>query len=231
MIRKITLLSLLCLGLWSGLAAQTQGDTLTPHIWQLSGMVVSKNSREPVPFATVKVYHSRRSITSNAEGFYSLPVMEDDTIVFVALGYKTSFLVMSQYLQEYMGNKEGDYLYAINYLPEDSIQLATVTIFPYNTPEALRTAMIEANSLMPLEEQYARNNLDPKLLDELVKTMPVDGEERVAIAQRIYLDQAMHRNVVPTASINPLAIYQLLKYLNDKAREKRDKDLNYWEEE
>ena len=230
MIRKVGPIVLFLLSLAAPALLHAQTDSLGPRIWQLSGMVVNKATREPVPYATVKVYHSRRAISANTEGFYSLPVMEDDTIVFVALGYKPSFLVMRQYLAEYMGNKESDYLYAINYMPEDSIQLAAVRIYPYNTPEALRTAIVQANSLMPLEEKYARNNLDPKLLDELVKTIPVDGEERASVAQRIYLDQAMHRNVVPTVGINPVAIYQLLKYINDKSKEKRDKDLNYWEE-
>lgn len=229
MLNRFTVSLFLLLGLLAASGVRAQ-DTTRTRIWQLSGMVVEHSTHDPVPYAAVKVYHSRRSIMTNNEGFYSIPVMKGDTIVIAALGYRTSFLIVENYLNEYLGNKESDYLYTINYLEEDSIQLAAVTIYPYNTPEALRTAMIEANTLMPLEEKYARQNLDPKLLDELVKTMPVDGSERASIARQIYLDQAMHKNVAPTVGLNPIAIYQLLKYLNEKAKNRKDDDLNYWEE-
>lgn len=227
----------LCVVLLMGAAddAAAQVDTTEVQdrdVWQLSGLVVNKETLEPIPYARAGVVHTRRSTTANEQGFYSLPVTLSDTLYFFALGYKPSFMSVKDYLSQYEGDAGSGYIYAINYLTEDSINLQTVNIWPWDTPTELRTALLEARSPHETEMAYARDNLDPKLMDELVQGLSADTDERLIAARAAYYNQYMTAHVAPTASLlNPIAIFSLLKYINDKTKEKkRNQNLNSWEE-
>ncbi|MEM7656950.1 MAG: carboxypeptidase-like regulatory domain-containing protein, partial [Bacteroidota bacterium] len=101
-----------------------------PNVYQFSGLVISSSSNEPIPFARIQVNHTRRGAVSNSEGFYSIPVGLGDTLYFNHLGYHPSQMVVLDYLEQYQGD-QSQYIYAINYMLEDSFAIDTVTIFPY----------------------------------------------------------------------------------------------------
>ncbi|MEM0999563.1 MAG: carboxypeptidase-like regulatory domain-containing protein [Bacteroidota bacterium] len=201
------------------------------RVYQLSGLVINRSSQEPVPYARIRINSSRRGAVANREGFYSVPVVQGDTIYFSSLGYKTTKFVFSDYLREYKGDPNSAYIYAINYLNEDSITLQDIVIFPYNTAAELRTAIIETDVPEAIASINARDNLDPNTLDELMKTMKVDEGERVLVARQLYYSQHQQRNVAPTMPLfDPVAVYQLLRYINQKTKERKEKNLNYWNE-
>ena len=214
-----------------GLLFLTAGNAhaQTIRVYQLSGLVVNKSSQEPVPFARIRVNSSRRGAIANREGFYSIPVVKGDTVYFSSLGYKTTKFIFSDYLAEYKGDQNSAYIYAINYLLEDSITLQDIVIFPYNTAAELRTAIIETDVPEGIESINARDNLNPDVLDELMQTMKIDEGERVLVARQLYYNQHQQRNVAPTMPLfDPVAVYQLLRYINQKTKERKEKNLNYW---
>ena len=211
--------------------AKAQGGGEKPKLYQLSGLIVNKETMEPIPFGTVRVLNTRRGIAANAQGFFSLPVIETDTVIFMSLGYEPSLLMVGDYLENYLGDKDSPYLYAIHCLKEDSIELDAVTIFPYDTPGKLKTALVALGSQKTLQEQYAEDNLDPAIMDDLIKNMTVDDGERIVVARSLYYQQQQTQNIAPVMPLfDPVAVYSLLKYINDKAKDKRDKNLNYWQD-
>ncbi|MEL7339979.1 MAG: hypothetical protein AAGM67_05785, partial [Bacteroidota bacterium] len=121
------------------------------------------------------------------------------------------------------------YLYAINYMLEDSFTLDTVMIFPYDTPEELRTAVLNLDVLDNSSEMAARQNMDPATLDALMKSLPIDGGERIAVGRQMYYDYYRNRNLLPNAGLDPIAIARLLQFIVNSSKKKRNKDLNYWE--
>ncbi|MEL7529854.1 MAG: carboxypeptidase-like regulatory domain-containing protein [Bacteroidota bacterium] len=219
------ILGLIMLPSW--LLAQDQPRPQRVQVYQISGMVISKTSMKPVPYARIRINHSRNGALSNADGFYSLPVTEDDTLNFSHLGFHASSLIVKDYLEDYRGNKQ--YLYAINYMLEDSFTLDTVMIFPYDTPEELRTAVLNLDIYDNSAEAAARENMDPVTLDALMKSLPIDGGERIAVARQMYYDYYQNRNLLPTAGLDPIAITRLLQYVVNRSQKKKNKDLNYWE--
>ncbi|MCB9231747.1 MAG: hypothetical protein H6581_08790 [Bacteroidia bacterium] len=227
----IYLLALTCFFCLNGnLLAQDEDDG-KPKVYQLSGMVLNKSNFEPIPYATVRIIHTRRGIIANNEGFFSIPVVEEDTLIFMSLGHRPSILIMKNYLENYLGDKKSPYVYAINYLQEDTIHLQGVTIFPYDTPEKLKTALLAMGSQKTLEEKYAEDNLDPELLDDFISNMELDNDERYIVGRQIYYQQYQQKSMMPVMPLfDPVAVYRLLKYITDKAKEKREKDLNYWED-
>lgn len=201
------------------------------RVWQLSGLVVGKKDREPVAFAKIQINHSRRGIIANSEGFYSIPVVETDTVYFMHLGYKPSMLVMEDYINNYGGDKSSPYLYVINYLEEDTIILPTVTIHPYDNPEKLRTAMLAMNLEEFSDAELARANMDPEVLAQYIENLPIDAGERVLVGKNLYYQQHQTKNLMPVMPLfDPVAVYRLLRYINDKSKKERDENLNYWED-
>jgi len=197
-------------------------------VYQFSGMVVDIDSLTPIPFVRIQINHSRNGAVSSEEGFYSVPVTENDTLYFEHIGYKPSKLVIKDYLKDYRGDKS-QYIYVINYLYPDTVELDMVYIFPYDTPEELRTAVINLDSDPNSMIARARENLDPRVLHSIMASLPIDGNERLVVARQRYYNYYQNKNLIPTAGLDPVAAIQMLRYILDKAKKRKNKDLNYWE--
>lgn len=59
---------------------------------RVSGSVLAADSRRPVVGATVQVQRTRRGLTTNATGDFSIDALATDTILFRALGFKVQRL-------------------------------------------------------------------------------------------------------------------------------------------
>lgn len=197
------------------------------QIYQLSGMIISETSESAIPYVTVRVNNTRRGVVSNSEGFYSIPVTENDTLYFNHVGFHPASFVIRDYIRTYTVSSQ--YIYAVNYMREDTLTLNPVVIFPYNTPEEIKTAVVNMDILENTPESFARANLDPNVMDAIIKTLPVDGDERLMVGRQMYYDYYQNRNLLPTAGLNPLAAMRLLQYVVEKSKKRKNKDLNYWE--
>lgn len=196
--------------------------------YQISGLIISETTDEAIPYVRIQVNRTRRGQLSNAEGFYSIPVTEDDTLYFSHVGFHPTSFVVRDYLQSYKGDLS-QYIYVVNYMLEDTFSLKPITIFPYNTPEEIRTAVINMDILEDSPQAIARRNLDPEVLDAIIQTLPKDGNERLLVARQVYQEEYQNRNLLRTAAINPLAAMRLLQYVVQKSKKRKNKDLNYWE--
>ncbi|MDX2284311.1 MAG: carboxypeptidase-like regulatory domain-containing protein [Bacteroidia bacterium] len=199
------------------------------RVFQLSGMVISAASGDPVPYVTIQINHTRRGAICNQQGFFSVPVTLSDTVYFNHVGFHPSKLVMWKYYNEYQGDKS-QYLYVVQYLREDTLTLKPIVIFPYDTPEELKTAVINMDRPINLAEDVARENLDPRTLHSIMASLPADGGERIVVARQMYYDYYHSQNLVPTVGFDPVMAARLLQYVVDKAKKRRDRGLNYWTE-
>ncbi len=196
-------------------------------IYQLSGMVLSATTGEPIPFVSVRVGRTRRGTVANAEGFYSLPVVRGDTLYFSAVGYKRGRFILNEYLTAYQGDTSTGYLYAVHYLVEDTIELPTVRISAIRTPEELKTALL--NVPLETQTQVARDNVSPEILAYFLQNLPADPQERLKVAEQRYRDLYYNRTLRPVYPIlDPIAAYRLVRYLTEKAQIKREKIYDYW---
>lgn len=211
------------------LSFQASYGQMPKKVYQLSGLVISTGGQNPVPYARIAIKDSRRGGFANLEGFYSIPVFATDTVYFSSVGFKPTAFVIGDYLEEYEGNSESNFIYAINYVEEDSITLPSVQIFPYNSAMELKTAILETDLPEAVENINARNNLDPGVMDFLINNLTIDEGERVMVARQMYYNEQLTKNVAPTMTLfDPIAIYQLLKYIQTKTKDKRTRDLDYW---
>ena len=151
-----------------------------------------------------------------------------DTLYFNHLGYRQGRLIIRDYMREYQGD-DPNYIYVVNYLYGDTVTLKEVVIFPYDTPEEIRTAVVNMDILEDSPEARARENLDPQTLDAIMASLPRDGNERLMVARQRYYNYYETKSLLPTASIDPIAAVRLLQYVVEKAKRQKNKDLNYWE--
>ncbi len=224
MIRKLLFACILgVIPAW--LSAQNRVDANS--IFQITGMVVSETTDSAIAYARIQVNHSRRGAIANETGFYSIAVNLRDTLYFSHVGYHDSRLVVADYLRGYQGDRS-QYIYVVNYMREDTLTLEDVVIFPYDTPEELRTAFLNLSSRETAFDRAAKDNLDPRRLHDIMRELPVDGNERLMVARQLYYQEYQQQNLLQTAAIDPIAAARLLQYIVDKAKLRKNKDLNYW---
>ncbi|MHA6246886.1 carboxypeptidase-like regulatory domain-containing protein [Pontibacter sp. CAU 1760] len=187
----------LCWGAPQEAAAQQQ-----KRVVQLSGFVATGDSLYGVTGVSIYVPGTSRGTMSNEYGFFSVPVLAGDSVMFSAIGFKKQYLVIprSYSSQSYS---------IIMQLQEDPTELPTVDVFPWATERDFREAV--ANVKLPDEGRaIAMRNLDPERLEELFKSTPMDGvgNFRHSMQQQRQLQQ--NRYMIQTG-ISPFAIPTLIK--------------------
>jgi len=116
------------------------------HLIQLSGVVVSADSLNEMPYATVFDKTVRRGTIADIYGFFSMVVQPGDTILFKYYGHKPSSFIVPDTLKE---NR-----YSIIHMMEiDTLQLQEVVIYPWPSKEAFAQAFVEMN---PYEDAMLR---------------------------------------------------------------------------
>lgn len=116
------------------------------QIIQFTGVVFGQDSTTSVPGVHIYIPKSGRGTTTNPYGFYSLPVMEGDSIVFSAVGYKRSFYIIPEH-------REASSLKLIVTLEDDVQFLEEVEVRPYPTEAMFKEALITME--LPYEKEYA----------------------------------------------------------------------------
>ncbi len=206
----------------------SQSPVKNKEIYQLSGLVINKKTNEPIPFVQVVIHNSRRGTIANETGFFSLPVSKNDTVLFHSIGFKDAKLILSNYLKSYELDPQNPYIYVIEYLIEDTIQLPSITITPFQNAEELKTAIL--NVPLPSErlDQISQNNLDPALLKYFMKTLEVDDKERNRAVTQWYQYQYQRQRLAPMVPLDPLTLARLINHLVQQSKAKKPKNYDYW---
>ena len=104
---------------------------------QLSGVVVSGDSLEQMPYVTIYDHSSKHGTVGDYFGFFSIVVQAGDTIFFGSLGYEQSSYIVPDTLQEARYS-------IIHMMHVDTIRyLPNVTVYPWPSREAFAKAFVE----------------------------------------------------------------------------------------
>jgi hypothetical protein len=131
---------------------QTQNDRLV----QLSGVVISSDSLQEMPYAAIYNRSVKRGTIADMYGFFSLVVQPGDTLLFRYVGHKPSSYIVPDTLK--------DDRYSIIHMMElDSAAFNEVIIYPWPSKEAFAQAFIEMNpyddALLRAQRQLSGQNL------------------------------------------------------------------------
>lgn len=134
---------------------------------QLSGVVVSSDSLQEMPYAAVYNKTVRRGTIADIYGFFSLVVQPGDTILFKYYGHKPSSYIVPDSLRE-------ERYSIIHMMTVDTIQLKEVVVYPWPSKEAFAQAFIEMN---PYEDAMlrAQKQLSGKSLASIASMVSSDA--------------------------------------------------------
>lgn len=187
--------------------ASAQENIENEDLIQFSGVVVTSDSLMPVPFATILVKHTNRGTTSDYYGYFSFVAQKGDTLVFSSIGYRDSEFYVPDSL---VGNRYS----LIHSMTSDTVELETVNIYPWPTPEQFKKAFLALN--VPDDDlEIARKNLNPQLLAEKAEAMPMNGSlnfkwQNQQRANQLYYAGQLRTNNLSNL-LNPFAWAQFIE--------------------
>ncbi|HEY0978510.1 MAG TPA: carboxypeptidase-like regulatory domain-containing protein [Flavobacteriales bacterium] len=196
-----TLLFSLFLITSSIVAGQTGKDR---HLVQFSGVVVTGDSLEPVPFASVVPIGSFRGTISDVYGYFSFVAQTGDTLQFSAVGFKRGHFVIPDSLHD---NKYS----MIHVLYPDTMLLAPLSVYPWPSKEQFRDAFLNLD-LAQDDYQRAMKNLNAAEVLQRMENMPADAGLAQHYQAAIENTRVYNQGMAPTINLfNPIAWAQFLQ--------------------
>lgn len=186
---------LLITGFFNEVEAQHQ-----KRIIQLSGVIMD-SVEGALPGVHVYVPKAGRGSSTNAYGFFTMPVLPGDSVVISCVGYQRRHYIVPPDSPEYQT--------IIVQMVQDVTYLDAVVIVPYPTEEVFKEAVLALN--LP-DRPIDQKSLNAELLALMVKTTPMNGPQN----QRYYLDQwAASQNDKYAPVTNPfLNPFNWVKFFN-----------------
>lgn len=178
---------------------------------QLSGFIVSFDSTQVIPYATVRIEGTNRGVYSDMSGFFSLVCKQSDKIVFTALGQKKLYFTIPN-------NIENNKITTIIRMEEDTFYLREVLVRPYATPQELDYYFAKIklpNSSLSL----AYDNLRRVPYSSLQKGVLADG-----IENNRWYQQAQAEKLYYNGQPQPIPIADLgswYRFLNSLGKKKK----------
>ena len=180
--------------------AQSDSTQLTTEVVQVSGLVVTGDSLMPIPYSTVYRARDARGTMTDPQGFFSLPVLEGDTLRFSSTGYITREVVIPS------GGKLNR-ISLVQPMSRDTVMIKNAYIYPWPTRDAFRKE--DAYSV----GQQAINPFD--IYDRLID-VGLDGQALASQdAREIALEYSNLGGIPTTNLLNPVAWAQFLKALKN----------------
>jgi len=206
-----TLFALLFLGM-----EKTQAqDQIERKVIQLSGIILNSDSTDAVPGVNVYVPRKGRGTSSGRFGYFSMPVLEGDSVVFSFIGLKR---------QTYMVPKQmvDDKISLILTMQDDEITLAEIEVMPYPTEDEFKRAVLAMNYEAPMSID-SRGNLSPATLLRWAENMPASGNENFRGFQQGQVMQIQDRyGPRPFRLLDPFAWSQFIQSIKRGDLKKKD---------
>ncbi len=107
----------------------------THPVIQFTGVVMEGDSVNVIPGVHIYVPKGGRGTTSNPYGFFSMPVIEGDSIIFTAVGFKRTHFIVPKH-------DPSTSLKVLVTLQEDITFLDEVEVFPFPTEDMFKHAVV-----------------------------------------------------------------------------------------
>ena len=149
------------------------------EVIQFSGVVVDEDSTSTGMFGVhVYVPTVGRGTVTNQYGYFSLPVLEGDSLVVSAIGYQKQHFIIP-------GNQGDSYAVLVEMVVDTTV-LSTVEIFPYPTEELFKEAILALN--LPVDDMSQVDNLGQEVLARMAENMSMDASQNY----KYYMNQQFY---------------------------------------
>lgn len=185
--------------------SQTKDDSLYYEgLIQFTGVVVSGDSVNPVPFAHILDKNSRTGTISDYFGFFSFVAEKGDTIRFSSVGYKNSYFYIPDTLS-------GDKYSLIHVMHIDTILLDEAKIYPWPSKEQFADAFV--NTDIPNDDyKRAEANLNNEAMVAYAEQIPMNGQMNFNWQMQQVQNKLYYSGQYPPNNLlNPIAWAKFIK--------------------
>ncbi len=197
---------LLCSFFCNAIQAQELQDN--SNLVQFSGITITADSLNPVPYAKIVDVGSHRGTNSDVNGYFSFVAHKKDTVVFTALGFKPASFIIPDTITKQRYS-------LIQLMTADTLTLAAAFIFPWPTLEDFKRAFVETK--IPDDDlEIARKNLLAADIRMRAEEYPMDA----SMNYRNYIDNQTSKlyyfgQQQPFNIFNPFAWAKFIKAWKD----------------
>jgi len=171
---------------------------------QLSGVVISGETIEPLPYTTIFDRTQKRGVIADYYGYFSTVVVPGDTLLFSFFGYKTSTYIVPDTLT--------DNRYSIIHMIEkDTLNLPEVTVYPWPSREDFARAFID---MRPYDDalRRAQRELSGESLAFIAARLEGDASLSYGAAQQLAATKLYTQNQLPANNLfNPYSWAKLIQ--------------------
>ena len=188
----------------------------TDNIIQFSGLVLTSDSIQALPYATIYIINRNLGAISNFNGYFSIVVEPGDTIDFSYVGFVKKRYVVPDTL---LTNRYS----IVQLLTQDTIYLDETIIYPWPSRDQFKEAFL--NTFVPDDDlARAKRNLAREKLKALGKKIPADGNETADIYLRQQAAKFYTYGQYPSIQLlNPMAWAQFFEaWKNGDFKKKKD---------
>lgn len=188
------------------LAAAMSGQSRSPerHLVQFSGVVVTGDSLQPVPFTSILTKGSYRGTMSDVYGYFSFVAQTGDTIEYAAVGFKRDHYVIPDTIT---GTKYS----MIHVMYPDTVLLDPLMVTPWPSKEQFAQAFLNLR-LSDNDYQIALKHLSSVEMMQRMENLPPDpglSQQFSAMADNTRLYQ---QGMAPSTNLfNPVAWAQFVQ--------------------
>lgn len=189
---------------FSSFLATVRSQEFDEELIQFSGVVVTADSIQPIPFAHIIIANTHRGTVSDYYGYFSFVAQKLDTIVFSSVGFKPDTFFIPDTISGFRYS-------LIQVMTRDTIMLSETVIYPWPTVEEFKEAFL--NLEIPDDDlEIARRNLDKQELQMRAEAMHMTG----SMNYRNYMDKQTSKlyyagQTTPISILNPFAWAKFIK--------------------
>jgi len=212
--QRLIVLIVVCIGFFGNSNDVFSQETPERKVVQFSGVILNADSTTAIPGVNIYVPRKGRGTSSNRFGYFSMPVVAGDSIVFSYIGLKRQSIKIPKDIEK-------DEVSYILTMVQDEIALQEVQVMPYPTEEEFKNAILAVNidAAPPLN----RGNLSPQLLLRWAANMPASGNENFRQFTNQQTQQTMDRyGPRPMPLLNPFAWAQFIKSIKNGDLKNKD---------
>ena len=192
----------------SSTSAQADSTQLITGVVQVSGLVVTGDSLRPIPYSTVYRARDARGTMTDPQGFFSIPVLEGDTLRFSSTGFITREVVIQS-------GGELNRISLVQPMSRDTVIINNAYIYPWPSRDAFRK---EFMALGLEDDAYAigQQAINPFDIYDRLIDVGLDGQALAnQDAREIALEYSNLGGMPTTNLLNPVAWVQFLKALKN----------------
>lgn len=214
-VKKTALLSSLFFILFLfGVGELKAQDRQDRKVIQLSGIILNADSTDAVPGVNIYVPKKGRGTSSGRFGYFSMPVLEGDSVVFSFIGLKRQSFKVPE-------NVEDDRISLILTMEVDEIALAEVEVTPYPTEKEFKEAVLAMSVVDPMT--ISGSNMSPEMLLRWAEAMPASGNENFRYFQQGLMQQNQDLyGPRPLRLLDPFAWAQFIRSIKRGDLKSRD---------